>query len=96
MLFRRFADLLSKPLLVSVPSGVTAGELQALWEAGVDSVVFELRVGQPQGGLKELRQAIDEIDFTSPRRRGKVEPLLPRISAGMGETAAEEEEEEEE
>ncbi len=94
MLFRRFADLLTKPVLVSVPSGVTAGELQALWEAGVDGVVVEVGAGQPQGRLKELRQVIDKLAFPSPRRREKIEPLLPRISAEAGIAAAEEEEEE--
>ena len=36
MLFQRFANLLTKPLFVSIPSSVTANELQALWETGVD------------------------------------------------------------
>ncbi|UCH42912.1 MAG: hypothetical protein JSW16_08940, partial [Dehalococcoidales bacterium] len=31
MLFQRFTELLNKPLLVTVPSGITAAELQAVW-----------------------------------------------------------------
>ena len=96
MLFRRFADLLTKPLLVSIPSNVMAGELQALWEAGVDGVVIEVTAGQPQDKLRELRQAIDELAFLSPRRRGKVEPLLPRIGGKSSIVTIEEEEDEEE
>ncbi len=96
MLFQRFTDLLTKPLLVSIPSNVTAGELQALWEAGVDGVVIEMRVGQPQDRLKELRQVIDKLVFPSPRRHGKTEPLLPRIGQESGIVTTEEEEEEEE
>jgi len=96
MLFRRFADLLTKPLLVSIPSEVTAGELQALWEAGVDGVVIEVRVGQPQDRIKKLRQVIDKLDFPSPRRREKREVLLPYIGRETGIATAEEEEEEEE
>jgi len=96
MLFRRFADLLTKPLLVSIPSVVTAGELQALWDAGVGSVVVEVTVGQPQDRLKELRQVIDKLTFPSPRKREKAEPLLPRISRGQDAVTAEEGEEEEE
>ncbi len=95
MLFRRFADLLTKPLLVSVPSNVTANELQALWEAGVDSVVVEVTVGQPQDRLKKLRQVIDKLAYPSPRKREKAEPLLPRISTETSIATAEEEEEEE-
>ncbi len=94
MLFQRFADLLTKPLLVSIPSNVTAGELQALWEAGVDSVVIELRVEQPQDRLNELRQAIDKLTFPSPRKREKAEPLLPRIGGEPSTVSMEEEEEE--
>jgi hypothetical protein len=96
MLFRRFADLLTKPLLVSIPSNVTADELQALWEAGVKGMVIEVTVGQPQDRLKELRQVIDKLTFPSPRKREKTEPLVPRIGMEPGGAIAEEEDEEEE
>jgi len=95
MLFQRFADLLTKPLLVSIPLVVTASELQALWEAGVDGVVVEVGVGQPAGRLKELRQVIDKIVFPSPRKRQKTEVLLPHIDERASVVASEEEEEEE-
>jgi hypothetical protein len=94
ILFQRFTDLLDKPLLVSIPSEVTAGELQALWEAGVDSVIVEVRVEQSQDRLKELRQVIDKLVFPSLHRREKAEPLLPRISIETDIATAEEEEEE--
>ena len=96
MLFQRFADLLTKPLLVSIPLVVTASELQALWGAGVNGVVVELRVGQPQDRLKELRQVIDELTFPAPRRREKIEPRLPRTITATSIATTEEEEEEEE
>lgn len=96
MLFQRFADLLTKPLLASTPSNVTAGELQALWEAGIDGVVMEVTLKQPRDRLKELRQVIDKLPFPVPRRREKTEPLLPHISRETGAVVAEEEEEEEE
>lgn len=93
MLFQRFADLLTKPLLIYIPSNITADELQALWEAGVDGVVVE--VGQLQDRLKELRQAIDKLAFPS-RRREKVEPMLPRTGREPSKVTTEEEEEEDE
>jgi len=92
MLFRRCADLLTKPLLVSVPSDVAASELQALWEAGVGGVVVEAGIEQPVGRLAELRQTIDKLTFPSPGKRRKVEPLLPYIR-GETEIVSEEEEE---
>ncbi|MDH5695022.1 MAG: hypothetical protein OEZ00_00190 [Dehalococcoidia bacterium] len=91
MLFRRSADLLTKPLLVSVPSDVAAHELQALWEAGVSGVVVEAGVRQPTGRLQELRQIIDKLAFPLPRKQRKVEPLLPPIGEET-ETVSEEEE----
>ena len=92
MLFQRFTDLLTKPLLVSVPSNVTANELQAIGEAGVDGMLVEIKIGQPTGRLNELRQTIDKLTFPSQRKRRKARALLPHIS---GETAIVAEEEEE-
>ena len=94
MLFQRFASLLAKPLLVSVPSNITANELQALWEAGVDGVIIEVSDKNPADKLKELRRAIDKLSSTSRRKRGKAEALLPYIG-GETEVVAEEAEEEE-
>jgi len=94
MLFQRLANLLTKPLLATATLKVTAGELKALWEAGVDGVVVEVGAGQP-GKLSELRRVIGELTFRPSRKRGKAEALLPRIG-GEGGTVTEEEEEEEE
>ncbi len=96
LLFQRFADLLSKPLLVSIPSKVTEGELQALWEAGVGGVITEVTPGQPRDRLKELRQTIDKLTVPAPRRREKMEPRLARPSQEPDMAAVEEEEEDEE
>ena len=92
VLFQRFANLLTKPLLVSIPSNVTANELQALWEAGVDGVIVEVEAGR----VSKLRQAIDKLTFPSQRKRGKAEALLPRIGGEPSTVTMEEEEEEEE
>ncbi len=93
MLFQRFADLLNKPLLASIPVKVTGSELQALWEAGVSGVVIEVSPEQPEDSLKKLRQVIDKLEFSLPRRREKAEALLPRIRGEPGITIPEEEEE---
>lgn len=96
MLFRYFAGLLTKPLLVSVPSRVTDKELGALWQAGVVGVVVAAGVGQPAGGLKGLRQTIDNLAFPTQRKRGKAGALLPYVSGEASRVVEEEEEEEEE
>jgi hypothetical protein len=85
MLFRRGANILSKPLLVTVSPDVTASELQALCEAGVTGVVTG-------GNIDKLRKAIDKLPAPKTAKR-RAEPLLPRMGGGV-ETVSEEEEEE--
>lgn len=94
LLFQRFASLLTKPLLVPVPYSVGAGELKALWEAGVDGVVVETE-GMPADRLKELRKIIDGLSFPSRSRRDKIEPMLPRFGTESQHAAADEEDDEE-
>jgi hypothetical protein len=89
MLFQRCAELVTKPLLASVPPSIGSSELQALWAAGVVGVVVET---PPQGRISELRQIIDGLVFTLPSKRTKVEPLIPRIAAETGTVSEEEEE----
>ena len=94
MIFQHFADLLAKPLLVSVPSNVTAAELQALWKAGVVGVVLEVEHGADN--LNKLRQTIDKLGFSTQRKRKRPTALLPSIyTSKETETSTEEEEEEE-
>ena len=94
MLLQRLTNLLTKPLLVSVPLNATANEVKALWEVGVDSVVVGVSGGQPISRLEELRQAIDDLDSLPPRRRGRTEALLPHIGGEPGAATDTEEEEE--
>ncbi len=94
MHFQRLANLITKPLLVSAPINMTAGELKVLWEAGVDGVVVEADIRKP-GALRDLRRTIGELPARSSRKRGKAEALVPRIGGeGVTETETEEEEEE--
>lgn len=91
ILYQRFANSLTKPLLACIPPKVTATELQALWEANISGVIIEVEAGQPDR-LKEVRQTIDKLSFVR-RTRKKAEAFLPYV--GRGETEIETEEEEE-
>lgn len=82
ILFQHFANLLTKPLLISIPPNVTSVEFQTLWEVGVDGVVIEVESGQPDR-LKELRQTVDKTNFPSQHKGRKVEPPLPRVSQSV-------------
>ena len=92
MFFQWCADLLTKPLLVSIPSNISTNELLTLWEAGVNGVMVKLRNEQPTGRLQELRQTIDKIAFTTTRKYKKPNPLLPYPSQ-KAYTSGEEEDE---
>ena len=89
LLFQHFADVITKPLLVSIPSGITAKELQVLWEVGVNGVVVETGVELPGERLAAIRREIAKITFSPTRKRGKAEALLPHIGREMGTVAEE-------
>jgi hypothetical protein len=91
MLFQRCANILNKPLLVSVPPQVTAAELGALWQAGVMGVVVKTGV---EGRIAEIRQMLDKLPSPPAGKRTKAGPLLPRIGGGTGVVSEEEDEEE--
>ncbi len=95
MVLQRFINILTKPLLASMPSNVTYHELKALWEIGVDGVVVEVSARQPSAKLEKLRQEINRLASLPPRKRIKTMALIPHVS-GDPETAADIEEDDEE
>lgn len=94
MLFQRLAGLMRKPVLVSVPSKVTADELQTLWGVGVSGVVIALEDEKAGDRLTALRKEVEKLPSPSNRERMKRIALLPRISAETAEPVEEEAEEE--
>ena len=95
MLCQRFADLLSKPLLLMAQTSVSGDELKALWKTGVDGVVIPVKTAKQAEKLKELRQIINKADFAA-RPRKKVAALLPHIAEETSTAIDDVEEEEEE
>jgi hypothetical protein len=93
MYFQHCADLLTKPLLASIPSNVTASELQALWTAGVDGVVVGVGLEQPAGRLIELSKVIDGLTLPSPYKRRKPAASVPYIGGNIATVSEEPEEE---
>ena len=92
MLFQHFADLITKPLLASIPSSITADELQVLWEVGVNGVVIEAEAEQAGERLAAIRQEIDKLTLPSIRKGDKVKALLPHIGEEAGAAAEDDEE----
>ncbi|MBM3119127.1 MAG: hypothetical protein FJ006_06170 [Chloroflexi bacterium] len=91
LIYRRFAELLDKPLLITLGSSVTSDELKSLYEAGVNGLM--LSEGFPVEAFAELKKTIAGLSKTA-KRRIKGTALLPRLG-GQLEAETEEEEEEE-
>jgi hypothetical protein len=91
LIYRRFAELLDKPLLVTLGSSVTGDELRSLYEVGVNGVV--LPQGLPAEAFADLKKTIAGLPKTV-KRRTRAAAVLPRLG-GQLEGEAEEEEEEE-
>ena len=91
LVYRRFVELLEKPVMITLPSLVTSAELGNLWQAGVDAVVVP--PAQSVEALAELKKMIEGLPRGPRGRRGQVGVILPHYGGGV---AAEEDEEQEE
>ncbi len=91
LVYRRFVEILEKPVLMTLPSLVTKGELTSLWQAGVVGLVSSLR--QSGKSLGELEKMISELPGKLKGRRAKADVKLPPYH---GSDVADENEEEEE
>ena len=91
MTYQHVANLVRKPLVVSVPTYVTSEDLEELLAVGVAGVVVNLERGL-KSNLVRLRQAIGALP-PSKGRKGKAEPLLPHIGESRAIELQEEEEE---
>jgi hypothetical protein len=89
---RRFVELLEKPVIVSLPSVVTKGELTSLWEVGVDAVVASSTYSAE--ALTELRKMIGDLPNGRRGRRTKGGVMLPRLGTDVTEEEEGDEEEE--
>lgn len=86
--YGRLASLSGRPCLAQLPAAATAGDIEALWEAGICGVVTSERQRLPQ--IKEAVQALPKTKRKPKRKRGVTLPLVSEASA----EASEEEEEE--
>jgi hypothetical protein len=91
LVYRRFVEILEKPVIITLPSLVTKGELTSLWQAGVVGLVSSLR--QSGKSLGELEKMINELPGKLKSRRAKADVKLPPY---QGSDVGDENEEEEE
>jgi hypothetical protein len=92
---QRLAYMLSKPILVTVPSGTTETELQTLWDMGIVGVVIEVTDEESAKGLGALHKIIEKLPATSFRKKNRASAILPHMQAEEPHSSPGEEEEEE-
>lgn len=80
MAVQRMVLLLSKPVIIPVSSGISSGELKAIWDADIDGILVEASTGEP-GRIEEIRQAIKKLPPRSAKQHGKSDVLLPHTSS---------------
>jgi hypothetical protein len=89
LICQRFADLLDRPLLMTVGTSVTSDELSSLCEAGIKGVVISSSITAK--ALAELKKAVSCMPKPT-KRKTKTSPMLPRIGSEPESTSEEEEE----
>jgi len=89
LIYQRFAELLDKPLLVTLSSMITADELSGLFEAGVNGLL--LPEGLSADAVTELKKSAGGLSRTA-KRKTRAAAILPRVGGEL-ETGVEEEEE---
>ena len=90
LVYRRFVELLEKPVMVVLPSLVTKSELASLWQAGVDGVVAPPT--QSLETLTELKKVIGDLPRGARGRRVKAGVVLPHYGGSVAEEGDEEQE----
>jgi hypothetical protein len=76
MAIQRVAASTSKPAILVIQPGMVKGDLQALWNAGIDALVLASGGGDE---IKRLREIIKELKFPTPPSERSV-AMVPRVS----------------
>jgi hypothetical protein len=94
--YKRFALLASKPLLVSVPLGLSVEELQAIWDMGVCGVVVQVNDTESIEALKKLKKDTEKLVVPSKRKQDKSRAIVPQVPREAPVAAADDDDEDDE
>jgi hypothetical protein len=81
LVYRRFVELLEKPVIITLPSLATKEELTSLRQAGVSGVIAAS--GQSFEALAELKKTIDSLPRGVRVRRSGVGVVLPQYGGSV-------------
>jgi len=91
MLYRYFAGILRKPLLVFVSPDIKSGELQSIWETGVSGVIVEDVPEKSADVYKRLRKVIDGLTPPSKSMRTRSRAIVPKLGEELAPITDEDE-----
>jgi hypothetical protein len=97
MLIQRVANMVNKPILVSVSDEISVVELQSLWDIGICGLVFRISDQKSVGNLKDILDKIANLETPSFKKKSKMTAILPQSrteKAAIEEDDGEEEEDE--
>ncbi len=89
MMLYRFGGLLNKPVLVTAALAISSGDLQLIWDTGICGIIVEVGDEGDIESLNKIRQIIDSLPFPSKKKKDKMSPTLPQVSAPTGEEGEE-------
>jgi hypothetical protein len=92
LIYRRFVELLEKPVIAALPASVTKGELKSLWQTGIYGVVTSST--QSAAALTEVRKMISDLPRGPRGRRAKAGVALPHYDVDVAGAGEEDEEQE--
>ena len=93
-LYKRFSVLTTKPLLVSVPVNLTADELQAIWDMGVNGLIVKVADAESVEALNKLRQTVETLLPPSKNKRNRSRALVPQVRGGAPPVADDDDDDE--
>jgi hypothetical protein len=95
MVLERLAVNTGKYVLMTMPPGLSTGDIEILWGLGARGVVVDMTLEQPEQRLSQVKEAIRQIPATHKKSREKFRATLPASIAPSEKPAPEEDEDEE-
>ena len=96
MIYERLVGGAGKHLVAAMPPGLPVGDIESLWRLGVQAIVADLAVSDPEQRLSQIREAMEKLP-TKRRKPGvRLAASLPLLREVSGDAPPDEEEEDEE
>ena len=95
MVLERLAGSTGKYVLMTMPPGLSAGDIEILWGLGARGLVVDMALEQPEQRLSQVKEAIRQLPTTRKKSREKFRATLPASIAPSEKAAPEEDEDEE-